>query len=139
MQYNKTYLYISISVLLFLVVLGWYFYRQGKKGAQGPKVYIPQGTNSIPMGWNAVALADELKDVMTGLFTMSGTKDKAWRKLAELPTDDMVKAVYSAFNQKYFADGKGTLTQWIRDEKYYDYLSGIRNLALTRLAQLGLA
>jgi len=71
-------------------------------------------------------------------MTLSGTKDAVWKRLYDLPTDDMVVAVYSAFNQKYFNKGKGTLTQWIRDEWYYDYTTGVKEKALDRLAKLKL-
>lgn len=139
LKINVTFIVIAVTVLLLLVGLAWYFYRQGKKTATGPVVKFEEGTAALPAGWSPVPLADELHDVMDGLFTLSGTKSKTWQKLYDLPTNDMVRAVYSAFNQKYFNKGKGTLTQWIRDENYYDYTTGIKEQVLNRLAQLNLA
>lgn len=136
---DKKYLFISIGVLIFLVVLGYIFYRKGKKSANGPEVNFEAGTTQIPAGWNPVTLADELFDSMYGLFSLSTTKSEAWKKLYDLPTNDMVRAVYSAFNQKYFNKGSGTLTQWVRDEKYYDFTNTSKEQLLNRLSQLNLA
>jgi hypothetical protein len=137
--WTKLQIRIAIAVMVALILLAWYFYRSGKRSATGPVVDFPKGNAEIPAGWNPTALADELHDVMDGGATATGTKDDAWRKLADLPTDDMVKAVYSAFNQKYFGEGNGTLTQWIRDERWYDFFSGIKDRALGRLTKLSLA
>lgn len=136
---NVTLIVISVVVLIALILLAWYFYRQGKKNATGPTVKFEEGTAQLPSGWRPEPLADELHDAMAGLFSFSGTKDKAWYQLYKLPTNDMVRAVYQAFNTKYFKKGSGTLTQWIRDEKYYDYTSGIKEQVLNRLSQLNLA
>lgn len=82
-----------------------------------------------------MAVSKELFDTMDGGFTTSGDKDKAWQGMISLP-DSQVRAVYAYFNFRY---GQGdTLTQWIKDEKYYDYLSGIKQLAIDRLEKLGL-
>jgi hypothetical protein len=134
---SNTILYVF--VFLLLVAILYYAYRQGKKNAEGPEVHYPNGGNDIPPSWSPVPLVDELYDVMSGLFTFSGTKDVTWTKLKDLPTDDMVAAVYSGFNQKYFGEGKGTLTQWIRDEKNYDWISGVKDATLSRLAKINLA
>jgi len=135
----KKQLYIAGAVLLFLVILGWYFYRRGKKAATGPTVKFDEGTNAIPAGWSPLPLVEQLHDVMAGAFTGSGSKDEAWLKLYNLPTGDMIRAVYKAFNEKYFADGHGTLTQWIRDENFYDYLTGVKEKLLEKLSSLNLA
>ena len=89
-----------------------------------------------PIAWSPQPLSNELYSAMNGLGTFSGTKDEAWSKLAQLPTPDMVTAVYNDFNNRY---GNGeTLTQWIRNEVYYDYLTGVRDATLAKLALLGL-
>lgn len=131
-------MYIIASVLIFLIILGWYFYRQGKKSATGPKVTFEEGTNAIPAGWNPYPLVAELYDTMAGVFTPPGDKNIAWKKLYELPTGDMVRAVYKAFNEKHFNKGHGTLTQWIRDEVNYAFLSSVKQKTLDRLYSLGL-
>lgn len=138
LKININAIIITAVIILFLVVLGWYFYRQGKRKAEGPQVKFEEGTAALPSGWRPEPLADELHDAMSGLFTLSGTKTKAWEKLYTLPTNDMVRAVYNAFNTKYFGEGKGTLTQWIRDEYYHDFTSGIKNQVLNRLSLLNL-
>lgn len=136
---SKKQIYIIAAVLLFLVILGWYFYRRGKKAATGPDVKFEEGTNALPAGWSPMPLVEELHDVMAGFFTSPGAKNEAWEKLYNLPTGDMIRAVYKAFNEKYFRDGYGTLTQWIRDENHYAYLSSVKQKTLEKLSSLGLA
>lgn len=111
-----------------------------------PKFDLPQGGGGIPVvtytptgqpvQWNPQPLAAELFNVMDGLFTLSGTKDAAWLKLAQLPSNDMVVAVYNEFNSQY---GNGdTLTQWINDEYWTDVGGDGKSLALQRLSSIGL-
>ena len=125
-------------VFVLIIIIGVYFYYRGKRNAEGPKVTYPEGGNAIPEGWSPLPLVSELHDAMDGLFTLMGTKDAAWTKLRDLPTDEMVIAVYDTYNQKYFRDGNGTLTQWIRDEKYADPLTGVKESTLARLQNLDL-
>jgi hypothetical protein len=81
-------------------------------------------------------LAAKLFDVMDGLFTASGTKDAAFLQFGQLPTNDMVTAVYNEFNTQY---GEGeTLTQWINDEYWTDIGGDGKTLALQRLTSIGL-
>lgn len=132
------------------VILGGGFiaYRQIKKIINQPKpVTLPQGgaglpvvgntTTGDPVFWNPAGLSKDLYNVMKGLFTFSGTKDEIFTKLGELPSGDMVTAVYNHFNTNY---GEGeTLTEWIKGEIWYDYFSSGRDLALQRLENLNLA
>lgn len=111
-----------------------------------PAVQLPAGGAGLPVtgynaqgqaiAWDPRPLSDELYSAMSGLGTFSGTKDEAWSKLANLPTPDMVTAVYNDFNARH-GDGS-TLTQWIRDEYYYDYFTGVRDATLAKLALLNL-
>ena len=128
-----------------LLVVGYAGYRIIKR-LSIPQATLPQGGAGLPVVgytqtgqaqlWNPEPLVDELYNVMDGLFTLSGTKDAAWRKLLELPSNDMVTSVYNRFNVKHGA-GK-TLTAWIREEDYYDYLSGVKDATLNRLTTIGL-
>jgi hypothetical protein len=125
---------IVIGIVVYII------WRNGKKAGQTiiPDIPYIKDQPIITANFNPNILAEELFKAMDGLFTLSGTKDSAWRKLYELGTDNMVIAVYNAFNSKYGFKGKGSLTQWIKDETYYDYLSGIRGKALARLQNLRL-
>lgn len=135
-QQNKITFWVAFVVLVLFV----YIYFKGKKDG---KLFISDapyinGRDGIPKGFNPNILSDKLYNVMDGLFTLSGTKDIVWRELLQLATDDMVIAVYNAFNDKYGPKGKGTLTNWINDEKYYDMLTGVKTKTLTRLNNLRL-
>lgn len=125
---------IVIGIIVYII------WRNGKKAGQTiiPDVPYIRDQPIITANFNPNILAEELYKAMDGLFTLSGTKDAAWRKLYELGTDNMVIAVYNAFNSKYGSKGKGSLTQWIRDETYYDFLSGMRAKVLGRLQNLRL-
>lgn len=125
--------------MIVLIIGGYLLYHAGKKNATPVEVKYPQGGNGIPAGWNPTPLIEELHDVMSGLFTLSGTKDLTWMKLRDLPTSDMITAVYNGFNQRYFKEDKGTLTQWIRDEKWIDWTSGVKDSTLAKLTSLNLA
>lgn len=131
--------YIIAIVVVVLIIFSVYFYFQGKRKAEGPKVTYPQGGSGIPAGWSPEPLVARLYDAMSGLFTFTGTKDAAWRELRDLPSDDMVTAVYDVFNQKYYSESQATLTQWIRDENYFDPLTGVKETTIKRLENLRLA
>jgi len=114
---------------------------------QPDPIKLPQGgaglpvvgntSTGAPVFWNPATLSKDLYNVMSGLFTLSGTKDQVWTKLAELPSGDMVTAVYNHFNTNY---GEGeTLTDWIKSELWYDITGSGKDLALSRLASLNLS
>lgn len=128
---------IALAILALIV---YSIYAWGKHSANGPQGDYPHKGNGIPDGWSPTPLANELHDAMNGIFTLADTKEKAWNKLYNLPTDDMVVAVYNVFGQLYFNEGNGTLVQWIRDEDNYvpEMLGGVRNDLLQRLQSLNL-
>ena len=126
---------------------GFLAYRLIKKIISKPTpAALPQGGTGLPVTgytstgspvvWNPAPLAKDLYNAMAGLFTLSGTKDEVWRKLAELPSNDMVTAVYNEFNKTY--GGGETLTQWIKDEFWYDVTGSGKDMALQRLGALNL-
>jgi len=138
----------KIGLVVGAGILGFIIYKKIKKkmnvlpqtfplptGGGGMPVvsYNPQGQ---PTFWNPEPLAKELFDVMDGLFTFTGTKDAVFLKFAQLPSGDMATSVYNQYNKNY--GGGETLTQWINDELYYDYFGQGKQLALAKLAALGL-
>ena len=138
----------KIGLFVGAGILGFIIYKKVKKklnvlpqtfplptGGGGMPV-VSYNTQGEPTFWNPEPLAKELFDIMDGLFTLTGTKDTIFLKFANLPTPDMATAVYNQFNKNY---GEGeTLTQWINDEYYYDYLGDGKKLALAKLQALGL-
>lgn len=120
-------LVVGVGVLAFF----------GLRKLFAPSVRPPQirggKGRGIPQGWSPYPLAARLKNDMTGI-NWRGLEPRSWIVLIELPTDDMVIAVYEAFNEQYFNEGEGTLTEWIRNE-----MGGAnKQLALTRLTSLQL-
>jgi len=122
-------------IVIGIIIVIYLIYRYIKNTETGPQVQYPHGGSGIPAGWSPDALATELHDVMDGLFTMPVTKNEVWKKLYNLPTIDMMVAVYNAFGQKYFKEGNGTLTDWIRGEVYYviTMAGGIKEALLAKL------
>lgn len=112
----KTEIIIASLILIAIALIFLYGRKRGLETANGPDVTYPDGGDGIPAGWSPEPLAEELHNVMDGLFTGSETKDDTFRKLLVLPTDDMFVAVYDVFNQEHFSEGDGTLKQWINDE-----------------------
>ena len=101
--------------------------------APAPRIIAGKATG-LPPGWSPYVLATQLYNEMQGLGW--GTYPSSWDTLAKLPTDDMVIAVYKAFNQQYFNLGKGTLTKWIQDE--WQLVGTSKQRVLTRLSSLQL-
>lgn len=138
MRISKIYIYVGIAIFIGIALIAWHYYRKGKKAAGGYQANYPTGGNNIPPSWNPLPLVKELHDVMDSTFTFSGTKDEVWKKVLNLPTDDMIVSVYNVFNQNYSDENNGTLTQWIKDEWNYDFISGVKENLLARLAKLNL-
>lgn len=91
--------------------------------------YSPNGS---PIAWSPAGLVDQLYSAMSGLGTFSGTKDEVWQQIINLPSADMLTATYNAFNHDSRSEGE-SLTQWIDNENYYDYLSGVKAATLAKL------
>ncbi|WP_025142746.1 hypothetical protein [Pedobacter jeongneungensis] len=129
-----------ILPVILLGVVVYFIWKNGKKAGLTiiPDVPYIDDQGVMTKNFNPNTLAEELFDVMDGLFTLSGTKDATFRKLYELPTDNMVIAVYNAFNTKYGSKGSGSLTKWISDEAYYNYGLGYKDKAIKRLKSLRL-
>ena len=138
----------KIGIAVGVGILGFFIYKKVKKKlAFLPPVFpLPTGgggmpvvsydDKGVPTFWNPAPLSTELFDVMDGLFSNEFTKSATWLRLAELPTSDMVVAVYNHFN-KNFGSGE-TLTQWINDEYSYNWFDSDKELALAKLKALGL-
>ncbi len=121
--------FIIAALLIIAVIWGIYhfIYNAGKAAANGPQAEYPNGGKDIPANWDASVLAKQLHDAMAGV-TWTSTDAKAWVALTNLPTQEMILAVYNVFGQLYFPEGKGDLVQWINDEDTLpDYLGGNSN------------
>jgi len=131
---------MPIVLLIIAAGVGVWLYLRGKKDG---KAYIPdapylKGTVAIPAGYNPNILADELFAAMNDILVLSTTKEIAWNKLLTLPNDDMIIAVYNAFNKKYGPKGKGSLTAWINDEVVYNWGSSVKAKTVAKLRSLNL-
>ncbi|MCH7850942.1 MAG: hypothetical protein IH845_04840 [Nanoarchaeota archaeon] len=128
---NPIFAVVLIGGTGFLAYLGLRkLFRPG--GPRAPQITGGRGAG-VPAGWSPYPLASKLKTEMTGLSLFY---PGSWRTLAELPTDDMVIAVYKAFNEQYFNLGDGTLTEWIMAE--WQWAGTTKQQVLTRLRSLQL-
>lgn len=126
------------SLVALILVAGAIYWITRDKFISIPSAKLgANGTDAIPKGWDPMPLVQELFDTMNGINFKVEEEENAWRKLAELPTDEMVILVYNNFNQKYFPRSKETLTQWIKDETGAVVFSN-KPLALERLDRLKL-
>lgn len=155
-QVLKIILIIAAILVVGVLVLAWYLKNNGEKCDPNNQGYTKDGEKDSSCGSSSgsngntdeapLPTNDELKnqvllvskllyDAMKDWNTFTGTKDDAWKTLIGL-SDAQIKAVYLYFNARY---GEGdTLTQWIKDENYYDYISGVKQLTLDKLANLNL-
>jgi|GEM_PF-1610906 len=125
---------IAIVVLLLVFLVGK---ALGKNKAFKP-IKLPDNGQGIPVGWEPqmFALVTELFKVMDGLFTTSVDKENAWVRLNVL-TNDQITAVYNEFNRQFGKKNKGTLTDWIADEKW-TAIGSIQNQLVSRMKSIGL-
>ena len=114
--------------------LGYLALRRFFRPSAPRPLIIGGKASGLPAGWSPYPLATRLKNEMTGISL--GTYPSSWRILLELPTDEMVIAVYKAFNQQYFKLGKGTLTEWIKAE--WQLVGTTKERVLARLRSLQL-
>lgn len=139
MKFTKTHMYIAIAVLVLLVALGFYFYKQGTK-----KVTLQSLPNELPGNPGSVnsgASNDEIKLLAEALFNdmdgynFTGHDYEPYNKALTLSDTDLVK-LYNTFNTLHQKDSGETLTQWIINEQYNYY--NIPDLVLARFAKLNL-
>ena len=122
LKLNTTYIIIGVVVLLFLVGLGYYFYRQGKKKVTNQ--YLPDELPGDTSGQTQTGASnDEIKSISTDLYNdmkgwnALGHKDAPYKRAVLLNDRDIVK-LYNAFNALYQSDSGQTLTQWLQSEYF---------------------
>ncbi len=139
MKIQRKHIYIAIAVLVVLVALGIYFYRQGKKTVTIQD--LPEDLPGNPGSVNSGSTNDEIKIVSSGLyndmkgFNYAGHNYEPYNKAATFSDTDLVK-LYNTFNTLYQPDSGETLKQWIENENYY--YADVPNMLLARFAKLNL-
>lgn len=140
MKLSKTHIYIAIAVLVFLVALSIYFYKQGKKTVSLQS--LPGELPGNPSSGNVVGASnDEIKNVAQGLYNeMRGPNflghNMEFYKRALLFSDTDIIKLYNAFNAMYQADSQETLTQWLSGELFSSNLENEANVLIARLIKL---
>jgi hypothetical protein len=135
---NKKQIYIIASVIIFLVVLAYVFYRRGKKqvtlqSAPGELPGNPQSGNVSGASNDEIKrLANNFYEDMNG-FNGLGHNYEPYTQALLLNDGDLVK-LYNAFNTIYQKDSGQTLTQWILSERYTS--PGEPGLLVSRLKKL---
>lgn len=137
---NRIQLYIGIAVLLFLVGLGWFFYRRGKK-----QVTLQYGPGELPgnpgRGSQLGASNEEIKKIANDLyadmngFNVFGHDYEPYQEANMLSDNDLI-ALYNTFNASYNDENEGTLTHWISSERYSD--TTLPSLLIARLKKLNM-
>lgn len=138
-------------ILLIIAIILVIYYVGKKKGMAGngkskwiKKWQLPDSGSGIPQGWSPSPLAQEVHDMLNrgpkGRNIWLKPNKETFKKLYELPTDDMFIAVNIDFNNR-FAKGGGTMHEQIKEEYYVDSLFSSMNykeLVLDRLEKLAI-
>ncbi len=135
---NKWFWIIAIGLIVIYVI-----YRWGKNNAANIVDY-KHGTDAIPAGWDPNILADEVYQNTDTFFISNITQNKTFYNVANLPTDDMVVAVYNTYNTKYQSKDSQTMTARIASITAVepDFMGGVggnRDSAVNRLRNTGCA
>ena len=128
---------LQIVLIVAALAVGIYWYGQ-RSGEEKRKLNpdLPDNGSGIPHGWNPDVRATALYDVMSGVFTLTATKEAEWATCMTL-TNDQLTAVYGAFNRRYCSDDDQTLTSWIKWEGGA-YFGSVKDAFLHRLRSLNL-
>lgn len=117
---NVTAIIIGTVVLILLIALGWYFYRQGKK--QVTLQSLPGELPGNPGSGNANGASnDEIKNLANALyddmngFNMWGHNQAPFDQANLLNDTDIIK-LYNTFNSLYQKESGETLTSWLNNE-----------------------
>lgn len=120
-------LIIIISILVIVVAVK--VYRAFKKPVNAKYV---QGGGALPQGWTPTVITDNLFKAIQGIFTLTNTKDDAYKAFNALNDNQMI-SVYNDWQNRY-ADKKsywffpmGSLTEALKDETGYVSFSGENN------------
>lgn len=120
---------LIIIICALIIVVSVKVYRAFKKPVNAK--YI-QGGGALPQGWTPTAITDNLYNAIQGVFTLTGTKDDAYKAFNSLNDNQMI-SVYNDWQNRY-ADKKsylffpmGSLTQALKDETGYVTFVGENN------------
>jgi hypothetical protein len=113
--------FLIAGLILFVLIYIWY--RGKKSGEAGkpkvidimPDIFDPNSGAVVVDGSKIRRIATSLHDDMDGFNW--GHDDQVYQEFAGL-SDSEFTAVYNDFNERYYAEGNGTLKEWIDDEIY---------------------
>lgn len=134
---------LIIIICALVLVVAVKVYRAFKKPVNAK--YI-EGGGALPSGWSPTAITDNLFNAIQGIFTLTGTKDDAYKAFNDLNDNQMI-SVYNDWGNRY-ADKKsymffpmGSLTQAIKDETGYTVFGGVNqaDLMIANLDRLKLS
>lgn len=85
----------------------------------------------------AKVLANELKEAVTGIWTLASSKEKVFKKLFELKDAELIYT-YRVYNKLYFNSTSETMTAAIQDESNYvpEAIGGVKSKLVNRLISL---
>jgi hypothetical protein len=128
-----------LQIALVVGALLFFVYWQGKKAEKEKDLFnnpYPEPGGAVPTNWNATPLANDLHNVLDGLFTSAYEKERVFAKVAIL-TNNQLTELYNTFNKLFYEKSQETMTEWIANE--YNYaLSSDRNKILSTLRSLNL-
>lgn len=121
MKITATHIFVTLGILTAIIIgVAIYYFYKGKKTttiADIPKDVAgsPDPENN-PAGDSLAALTQMANDLFTDMDGLTFNRNNPlYHKYMEKSDTDFVQ-VYNIFNQKYQADSKQTLREWINDE-----------------------
>lgn len=134
------------TILLIIAAIGavlYFMYRYVKatftnNNDRIPLPELPINSAEIAPSFQAqaVGLAKEVYDAISGWFVSQRTKDTVYGKLQQLSNAELVY-VYRVYNSKYFAEYNETMTQAINNELEVGFAYSPGRAVVSRLRTLG--
>lgn len=137
-MFSKKYIIIAIVVLIILVALGLYFYKQGSK--KTTLQYLPGELPGNPSSGNTVGASnDELKRLANAIYqdidgyNILGHNNDPYNSAILLNDTDLIK-LYNVYNALYQSENNETLTQALINEKFWE--NDVTDSLIARLQKL---
>lgn len=133
----KQQLWIVLVLVAAVGVFAFKYINAKLNAAKEPPLpELPNNGKTIPDSYDntAKAIAQQLKDVTTGLFTWASEKEKVFVILYNL-TDDQLVYVYRTYSNLFWKDTAETMTGAIESEINVS-ISSVRALLLNKLKNL---
>ena len=134
----------GIGIIIVITIVLLYFYNKGKQSSSDnsfwgwmnnwfkdkpapPPLDLPNGGSGIPAGWSALAVAENLHNLMDGL-DLTGQNEGKIMSILNALTPDQLAAVNNEFNNQYASESGENFMEWLEDDLSSDNYEVVTNL-----------